>query len=153
MITSAQDIFSDNQAVKATGPSANVIDLGRLPRTVFAMSAWATVIPLAVQITGGFRQIYLARNRARNLRHGELRQRRKPSSRPLLMSLMPSPGISRRSTSCRRGVNKRYMRMMYTITGTAPTTGKFFAALTKGFRPMAKVVALKVGYYGKKRPG
>jgi hypothetical protein len=132
MIVDANNIFSDSQAITATADSTNVLDLGA-PGTPYGSPAAveqdvgkANCIPLAVSVAQAFNNLT-----------------------SLAVSLQTSPDNSTYTEVATRtytlaqlglgqlsfpaeipiGANARYLKLTYTVVGTAPTTGKIFASV------------------------
>lgn len=132
MIIDANNVLSDGQAVTATAPSTNVIDLGA-PGTPFGAPAAveqdigkANEIPLAFICQQAFNNLTSLQVDLQvssdNATFVTVASRLYLLAELVVGSLNFPAEIS-------VGTNKRYLRLNYTVTGTAPTTGKFFAAI------------------------
>lgn len=128
MIYDKQSMFSEHQAITATAASTNVIDLGADHADVVKPNEKAGEIN--IQVTKDF-------NNLTNLKAGLQSSTDEAFTSPvtheestaLLAALVEGYKFAA-ITKLPEGVN-RYVRLYYTVTGTAPTTGKMHA----GFVP------------------
>jgi hypothetical protein len=131
MIIDNSVVLSDSQAITATADSTNVIDLGA-PGTPYGAPAAVEQdigkgnrIDLAVQVTQAFNNL-TSLNIALQTSPDGVTWTAGPSETYLLAQLgvgqLPFPD------QFPVGTNARYVKLTYTVTGTAPTTGKIFAA-------------------------
>ncbi|WP_020591233.1 Bbp16 family capsid cement protein [Kiloniella laminariae] len=137
MIHSKQLTFSDQQAVTATAASTNILDLGTTGTVVGASAALTsdpgngTAVPINVQVTQNF-------NNLTNLKIAiEVDDNTGFSSaREILAQTIPLAELKAgKQTSFHilpKGLNERYMRLRYTVTGTNPSSGKISAAIVAG---------------------
>ena len=132
MIVDANNIFSDSQAITATADSTNVLDLGS-PGTPFGAPAAveqdvgkANAIPLAVNVTQAFNNLtslaVSLQTSSDNSTYVEVATRTYTLAQLALGQLDFPAHIP-------VGSNRRYLKITYTVTGTAPTTGKIFAGI------------------------
>lgn len=133
MIVDNSEIFSDSQAITATADSTNTIDLGA-PGTPYGapvaveqdIGKGLQRIPLAVNVTQGFN----------NLTSLTIALQVSPdnstfkvvSQRTYLAAEIAAVGQLDFPAHFPNGTNARYAKLTYTVAGTAPTTGKIFAA-------------------------
>lgn len=137
MIYDTQSLFSDAQAVTATAASTNVIDLG-VPGTPMHAAGAITQdvgrgreIPIRVQVVEAFNnlttltiavQIDTVENFA--------------SPKTVMTIAVPlaslAAGYVLPVQYLPLGTNEQFVRLNYTVTGTAPTTGKITAGLVFG---------------------
>lgn len=127
MIVDQHNILSDGQAITATAASTNVIDLGastmkrdvgkgtKIPVRIQVVEAFnnATSITFALQVCAvegfgsGVKTVWSSTVALADLKAGAV--------------IVPE--------FLTRGTDLRFMRLNYTVTGTAPTTGKVFAGV------------------------
>jgi len=136
MILSQNLLLSDDQAITATAVSTNVIDLG-VPQAPYGGNALnqdvgkGTPVPILIQVTEQFDNltsltIALEVSDAANL-----------SSSVVLntQTIVLADLVTGKQTFMQylpNGVDKRYLGVRYTVTGTAPTAGKVTAGITMG---------------------
>lgn len=127
MIIDSTNLFSDQQAITATAVSTNAIDLG-VARQVGA----GTAIPLLVQVNEDFSDLTSltvavqtdsdeAFGTAKTLTEQNIALADLSAGKQFDFKVIPTG-------------TDRYIRMNYTVTGTAPTTGKITAGVTMGNR-------------------
>ncbi|PUB87072.1 MAG: hypothetical protein DBP02_02170 [gamma proteobacterium symbiont of Ctena orbiculata] len=135
MIFSAQQLFSDNQAITATAISENVIDLGAPgtpPRAAAALNqdvGKGTPVPINVQVTEDFNNLTsldVAIEVGATASLGTV----VATQNILLADLVAGKTINLQCLP--NGVDQRYLGLRYTVTGTAPTTGQIHAGITMG---------------------
>lgn len=135
MIIDKTTQFSDQQAITATAPSTNIIDLGATGTVINAaaaiprrISAGGDPIPLLVQVTEAFN----------NLTSLKIDLELDTTS-----TITPDKVITLGTFTLAElvrgfqipwrylpdGINMRYMQLRYTVTGTAPTLGKITAGI------------------------
>ena len=135
MIFSAQQLFSDDQAITASADSTNVIDLG-LPSTPYGAVAAlnddigkGAKIPLLAQITEAFDnlttlEIILSTGSTAALGTTIA------SQTIALADLVAGKQIN--LDFLPNGIVEQYLGMEYVVVGTAPTVGKVTAGITMG---------------------
>lgn len=135
MIFSAQQIFSDDQAITASADSTNVIDLG-VPGTPFDAAAAlnqdvgkGNKIPILVQVTEAFNnltslEIKISTGATTALGTEIL------SQTILLADLIA--GKQANFDVLPNGITERYLGIEYVVAGSAPTLGKVTAGITMG---------------------
>lgn len=135
MIFSAQQLFSDDQAITASADSTNVIDLG-VAGTPFGAAAAlhndkgiGTKIPVLVQVTEAFDNLT------------SLEVKISTGATSALGTTIASQTILLADLTVGKQINvdvlpnsikERYLGIEYVVTGTAPTTGKVTAGITMG---------------------
>lgn len=133
MIVDANNIFSDGQAITATAPSTNVLDLGA-PGTPYGAPAAveqdigkSNHIPIALNVTQAFNNLtslaVALQVSSDNSTFVEV------ATRTYLAAELAAVGQLNFPAQVPVGTNLRYVRLNYTVTGTAPTTGKIFAGI------------------------
>lgn len=139
MILDNTNIFSDSQAVTATAASTNSIDIGAAG-TAFGHAAAvsrdigkANEIPLYVSITQAFNNLTSLKvsvqaddDPAFGTANNVISERTYVLAELTLGARLPFPA------EIPEGAAGRYLRLNYTVTGTAPTTGKIFAGVVAG---------------------
>jgi len=135
MILSAQQLFSDDQAITATADSTNVIDLGA-PGTPYGAVAplnqdigKGTKIPILVQVTADFNNLTslaIAISTGATTALG---------TTVLSQTILLADLVAGKQTSfvvLPNDITERYLGIEYTVVGTAPTTGTVTAGITMG---------------------
>lgn len=125
MIIDSTTVFSEQQAITATAVSTNVIDLGTsrdigrgigLPLLVMVNEDFNNLTSLTVSIQTDSDVAFGA---AKNLTEQTIALADLVAGKNFDFKVVPT------STD-------RYLRLNYTVTGTAPTTGKVTAGVTMG---------------------
>ena len=124
MILDEQNLFSDNQAITKTDVSSNVINFGK--REI----AFGTPIELFIQVTEDF-------NNLTSLTISVQTADDEAFSTPvdLIEQTLPEAELKKGTVSNLKFLpkgNLGYMRLNYTVTGTAPTTGAILAGVVDG---------------------
>lgn len=137
MIFSAQQLFSDDQAVTATAISENVIDLGVAGTPYDAAAALnqdvgkGAPIPVLIQVTSDFNTltsltVTLETSAAAGL------------TSPVVLateSILLADLVAGKQTHMQyvpNGAELRYLGVRYTVVGTDPTLGNITAGITMG---------------------
>jgi hypothetical protein len=139
MIIDTTTLFSSAQAITATAPSTNIVDLGA-PGTIYG-AATAIVrdigrgadIPLKCTVVENF-------NNLTSLTISIETDDNTGFASPATVFTSPTYVLADLAIGARNllpesvpiGTNERYMRLKYTLVGTAPTTGKITAGVTAG---------------------
>ncbi|MCG7948031.1 MAG: hypothetical protein N0C84_16950 [Candidatus Thiodiazotropha taylori] len=135
MIFSAQQLFSDNQAIVATARSTNVIDLGAPgtpPRGAAPLNqdvGKGTPIPINVQITEDFDNL-TSLDVAIEVGATEALGTVVATQNILLADLVAGKTINLQCLP--NGVDQRYLGLRYTVNGTVPSQGQIHAGITMG---------------------
>ncbi|QNA85180.1 hypothetical protein G4G27_15125 [Sphingomonas sp. So64.6b] len=139
MIMDATTLFSNAQAVTATAASANIVDLGATGTVYGAATAIArdigkgASVPLKVSVVESFNNLTsltVSVETDDNAGFASLRTVWTSPAYPLAdlaagaRLLLPD--------SIPLGTDERYVRLKYTVAGTAPTLGKITAGVTMG---------------------
>ena len=139
MLTSKNQMFSDKQAITGDGASTNVIDLGKAGRPVGAAAdlrrdiGKGEPLPLLVQVVQDFNNLtrlklsvqvdrVAAFSSPKTVVAQELALAELKAGRRFALSYVPE------------GVDQRYLRIYYDVTGTAPSTGQITAGLVAGLQ-------------------
>lgn len=129
-------LFSDGQAITATAPSTNVVDLGATGTVLGASAAivreigYGTDVDLSVTVTQSF-------NNLTSLSIAIQVDDNAAFSSPTTVFTSPAYTLAQLATGAKyllpdtlpAGTNERYVRLNYTVAGTAPTTGKITAGV------------------------
>ena len=135
MILSAQQLFSDDQAITASADSTNVIDLGVAGTPYDAAAALnrdigkGNKIPLLAQVTADFNnltslEIILSTGATTGLGTAIA------SQTILLADLVAGKQIN--LDYLPNGIIERYLGIEYVVVGTAPSVGTVTAGITMG---------------------
>lgn len=135
MILSAQQLFSDGQAIIATAVSTNVIDLG-VPGTPFGAVAplnqdvgKGNKVPVLVQVTEDFNNmtsVSIAIETGATTALGTAIVNETVlladavAGKQFVVEVLPNQ------------LTERYLGVRYTVVGTTPSTGKMTAGITMG---------------------
>lgn len=139
MIMDRTLLFSDGQAITATAASTNVVDLGATG-TVYGASA-----PLVRDIGNGrdvdlFVGVTQSFNNLTSLTISIETDDNAAFSSATTVFTSPAYSLAQLATGAKYllpdtlpvGTNERYVRLKYTVAGTAPTTGKITAGVVDG---------------------
>lgn len=135
MIFSAQQLFSDDQAITATAVSTNVIDLG-VPGTPYG-----AVAPLNQDIGKGNKVCFLAQvtedfNNATSVQVTiETGATTALGTAVLSETILLADLVAGKQSVIQvlpTQLTERYLGVRYTVAGTAPSTGKFTTGITMG---------------------
>lgn len=131
MIFDQQSILSDAQAITATAASTNVIDLGPIATGIVRDIGKGTQTPLLIQVVESFNNL-TSLTVALQTDDNEAFSSAKTVWSEVIVLASLTAGFVAIPEFIPRGTNERYMRLNYTVTGTAPTTGKITAGITMG---------------------
>jgi len=138
MIMDRTLLFSDRQAITATAASTNVVDLGAAG-TVYGASApmvrdvgHGTNIPMVVTVTETFNNLTSLAIALQVDDNAGFASPRTVSTHTHLLADLAANGKYLLPDSLPAGTNERYVRLLYTVTGTAPTLGRITAGVTAG---------------------
>lgn len=135
MILSAQQLFSDDQAITATAVSTNVIDLGEAGTPYGAVAALnqdvgkGNKVPVLLQVTEDFNN---ATSVAVTIETGATTAL---GTVILSETILLADLVAGKQTcfdvlpNC---LTERYLGVRYTVAGAAPTTGKFTSGISMG---------------------
>lgn len=131
MIFDMQTLLSDAQAITATAASTNTIDLGPIATGIVRDIGKGKPIPLRIQVVEAFNNLTsLAIALQTDDNTGFASAKTVWSQTVVLADLIAGKVIVPEWIP--RGTDERYMRLNYTVTGTAPTTGKITAGVVMG---------------------
>lgn len=135
MILDNTAIFSDAQAVTATAASTNIIDLGAAG-TAFGHAAGvardigkATDIQVTCNVVEAFNNLTSLKVGIEVDDSAAFGSAVEIASRTYLLADINSTKILSFPAQIPEGADKRYIRLKYTVTGTAPSTGKITASV------------------------
>lgn len=137
MIFSAQQIFSDDQAITATTVSTNVIDTGARGTPYDAAAALngdigkGASIPILIQVTEAFNNLTSLQVTVEVSAAAALTSSTVLATETILLADLVA-GKQTHLQVLPNGATGRYLGVRYTVTGTAPTTGKVTAGITAG---------------------
>lgn len=132
-ILDAEVMFSDRQAITATGPSTNIWDAGPYGRPVgpdypqFADPGKSDTT-LIIQVVAGFDGLTSLRVDYQTSDDPTFSTGVDTLSSQTKVLADLTAGARFEPTRIPRGHTKRYARLLYTVTGTAPTQGAITAA-------------------------
>lgn len=131
MIFDRQTLLSDAQVITATGPSTNVINLGPIKQGLTRDIGKGEPIPFLMQVVENF-------NNLTSLTVTIQTDDNEAFSTPKAVIATTLPLADLRAgkiippSHIPRGTDELYLRLLYTVTGTAPTTGRITAGFTAG---------------------
>lgn len=132
-ILNSQELFSDDQAITATAASTNVIDFGT-PGTPIRAAApivdekGVSMIPLAIQVTEDFDNLTSLTIAVQTDNNAAFSSATTVHSQTIALASL----VAGAKTALRMipfNTTEQYVRLHYTVTGTAPTTGKITAGV------------------------
>ncbi len=129
-------LFSDRQAITATAASTNLIDLGATgtpygsPSPIVRDVGRGTDVPLHLSVTETF-------NNLTSLTISIQTDDNAGFASPTTVWTSPAYTLAQMAVGARYllpdhlpvGVNERYVRLMYTVAGSAPSTGRITAGV------------------------
>lgn len=135
MITDATTLFSDSQAITATAASTNVVDLGATGTPAGSSVALSRdigksgQIPLLVEVTEAFNNLTSLAIAVQVATDAAFTSPVEVATRTYLLAELTLGKRLSFPAEFPEGTNLRYVRIRYTVTGTAPTTGKVWAGV------------------------
>ena len=124
MIIDEQSIFSDNQAITADAASQNILNFGK--REV----AFGTPIEIFIQFTENFNNVTSLGIAVQTANDEAFTTPVNLVEQTILLAKLKKGNVS--TIKFIPKGNLGYMRLYYTVTGTAPTIGKIFAVIADG---------------------
>ena len=135
MIFSAEQLFSDDQAITATAVSTNVVDLGA-PGTPYDAAAAlnqdigkGAKVPILIQVTEVFTNLTSLKIAIETGSTTSLGT--EVISKTVLLDDLVQ-GYQFPFMVLPNEIDERYLGVRYTVTGTAPDSGKITAGITMG---------------------
>jgi hypothetical protein len=138
MIMDRTALFSDGQAITATAASTNIVDLGATGTVYGASSAMVrdigpgNPIPIVVTITQSFNNLTSLAIAIQTDDNSSFSSAKTVWSNTVLLADLTAGGKYQLPEFIPTGTNERYLRLYYTVTGTAPTLGKVTAGVVDG---------------------
>jgi hypothetical protein len=132
MILDRQTLFSDRQLVTATAGSVDQIDLSPRGSGVIRDIGAGVALPLYVQVVESFNNLTsltISVQLDEDIAFGSPTTVAVSPAIPLAQ-LVPGFSFPQLVDNVPRGANERYMRLLYTVAGTAPTTGRITAGIS-----------------------
>ena len=124
MILDEQGLFSNNQKITATAASTNILDLGK--REV----SFGTPVELFIQITEDFDKLTSLSIKVQTSTDEAFTSPVDLIEQTILAANLKKGAVS--NIKFLPKGNLGYMRLMYTVTGTAPTKGGILAGVVDG---------------------
>ena len=138
MIIDATLIFSDSQPVTADAGSTNNINIGAAG-TPYGHSApvrrdigIGTEIPVWISVTEAFDALTSLTLSLQVDDNAAFSSPKEVASRTYLLAELTLGARLKFPSELPEGVDEQYVRLYYDVNGTAPTTGKIFAAVVAG---------------------
>lgn len=131
MIYDQQSILSDAQAITATAASTNIIDLGPIASGIVRDIGKGSEIPLRFQVVQAFNNLTSLTVAVQVDDNSAFSSAKTVWTQTLTLAELTA-GKVLPIEEVLRGTDERYLRAYYTVTGTAPTTGKITAGVVKG---------------------
>lgn len=138
MIVDNTLVLSDSQAITATAASTNQIDVGAAGSTYLGGTVGrdigdSTIIPIVVEVTQAF-------NNLTSLQVSLETDDDVAFGSPVTVATGPAVPLASLVLGYKFdwpaeipvGTRERYLRLKYTVVGTAPSTGKVFASVVAG---------------------
>lgn len=131
MIFDNQTLLSDQQAITATAASTNTLDLGPIKSGIVRDIGKGKPVPFLIQVTETFNNLTsLAFALQVDDNSGFSSAKVVWTQTVVLADLKAGKVVIPEYIP--RGTDELYARLYYTVTGTAPTTGKVTAGVTMG---------------------
>ncbi len=131
MIFDRQTLLSDAQAITATGPSTNVINLGPIKQGLIRDIGKGEPIPFLIQVVESFNNLTSLAVTIQTDDNEAFSSPKAVIATTVVLADLKAGKIIPPS-HIPRGTDELYLRLLYTVTGTAPTTGKITAGFTAG---------------------
>lgn len=140
MIVDNTLVFSDSQAITATAASTNIIDL-TATGTPAGRGAIALIrdigmgdadIEVAVEVTQAFNNLTSLKVSVEVATDAAFTTPVEVASKTYLLAALTLGALLPFPAEIPEGANLRFLRLNFTVVGTAPTTGKVFASVVAG---------------------
>ena len=124
MILDEQGLFSNKQAITATAASQNIINFGK--REI----AFGTPVEVYIQVTENFNNLTSLEIKVQTATDEAFTTPVDLIAQTILLTKLKKGMVS--TIKFLPQGNSGYMRLYYTVTGTAPTTGAILAGIVDG---------------------
>lgn len=132
MILDETTLFSDRQSVAANGPSTNVVDLGPVDIPAGRDIGKGKPIPILIQVVEGFDKLTSLAVAVQVSADEAFTSPKTVATTPAIPVASLVAGYQFVIDYVPRGTDERYMRLNYTIVGTAPDNGAITAGISMG---------------------
>lgn len=132
MIFDATTLCSDQQAITATAASTNVIDLGPIRSGLSRDIGQGEDIPFLIQVTEDFTNLTSLKVEVQTSDDSGFGSGNVTTWEKTVLLASLKKGYKFNNDDIEPGTAKRYLRVYYTVTGTAPDAGKITAGVTMG---------------------
>lgn len=135
MIFDTQALFSDAQAITATAASTNYYDRRAFGTVVGGSAALAPdlgkgePLPLRVQVVEAFNNLTSLAIDIQVDDNSSFSSPTTVATETIALAALKAGKVAESLKYLPAGVTERYVRLYYTVTGTAPTTGKITAGV------------------------
>ncbi|OHV24942.1 hypothetical protein EOS93_25205 [Rhizobium sp. RMa-01] len=131
MIFDNQSMLSNAQAITATAASSNTLDLGPIASGVVRDIGKGKPIPFRLQVVESFNNLTSLTIELQTDDNSGFTSAKTVWTQTVLLANLTA-GKVLLPEWVPRGTDEKYVRLNYTVTGTAPTTGKITAGVTMG---------------------
>lgn len=130
MILDRQTLLSDRQAITATAGSTDQIDLSPRGSGIVRDIGPGVNIPLFVQVVEAFNNLTSLTVSLQVDEDSAFGSPKTVATTPAILLASLVAGYKFNLDYVPRGTDERYMRLLYTVAGTAPTTGRITAGVS-----------------------
>lgn len=130
MILDNQTLLSNAQAIVATAGSTNQIDLSPRGAGIVNDIGNGIQVPIMVQVVEAFNTLTSLTVSLQVDEDSAFGSPKTVATTPAIPLASLVAGYLFNLDYIPRGANERYMRLLYTVAGTAPTTGKITAGVS-----------------------
>lgn len=132
MILDETTLFSNRQAVTATAPSTNVVDLGPVGIPAGRDIGKGKPIPILIQVVESFDKLTTLAVALQVSADESFTSPKTVATTPAIPVADLVAGYQFVLDYVPRGTDERYMRLNYTVVGTTPDKGKVTAGISMG---------------------
>lgn len=130
MILDRQTLLSDRQAITATAGSTDQIDLSPRASGLVRDIGPGNNLPLFVQVVEGFNNLTSLTVSLQVDEDSAFGSPKTVATTPAILLAQLVAGYKFNLDYVPRGTDERYMRLLYTVAGTAPTLGRITAGIS-----------------------
>ena len=130
MILDNQTLMSNAQAIVATAGSTNQIDLSPRGAGIVNDIGNGIQVPIMIQVVEAFNNLTSLTVSLQVDEDSAFGSPKTVATTPAILLASLVAGYLFNLDYIPRGANERYMRLLYTVAGTAPTTGKVTAGVS-----------------------